>query len=496
MNKNKSTMKKLFAIIFAVCTITAYSQKGILLTESFDASTVPPTGWTIDAQSGNWSASASANAGGTAAEAKLGWSPQFNGMTRLISPVVDLSGITSLAISFKHFHDTYSPGGNTLGIATTSSATGTWNDVWTVTTGAANIGPETILALVSNGDVGQADFQFCIYFDGDSYNMDNWFMDDILLYSPEQTDLALGDITVPSYFAQGSQDITGAIANMGLNDITSADINWQVDGGTTYTMNVSGLSLSIGDAHDFTHDDVYTATPGDHSLKVWVSNVNGAGDDDDPTNNELIKVLHVGSQSVTNLPLFEEFTSSTCGPCATFNANTFTPFLNSHPGEYALIKYQMDWPGSGDIYYTAEGGERRAYYGVSYVPHLFTGGMSTSSDNTGVTTNFNYEAAKPTFFTIEGTHQVNDPYISVQAEIMPYVNTQNFTVHAVVVENVTTGNVGSNGETEFHKVMMKMLPDASGTQVNFNDGTPRYLNFDSIDLSSTNIEEFSDLSPG
>jgi len=102
------------------------------------------------------------------------------------------------------------------------------------------------------------------------------------------------------------------------------------------------------------------------------------------SNNSLAKQIHIASQSVANLPLFESFTSSTCGPCNTFNSNTFSPFLNSHIGEYAIIKYQMSWPPPGDPYYTAEGGVRRAYYGVTGVPSLFTGGSATSTSAVGL----------------------------------------------------------------------------------------------------------------
>ncbi len=46
-------------------------------------------------------------------------------------------------------------------------------------------------------------------------------------------------------------------------------------------------------------------------------------------------------------------------------------FWHDNPGEYSLIKYQMNWPGNGDPYYTEEGGVRRDYYGVSSVPDLY-----------------------------------------------------------------------------------------------------------------------------
>ena len=79
--------------------------------------TFPPTGWTIDAQAANWSLSQTANAGGVAPEAKMTWSPQFNAISRLVSPSIDVSGYDNLIFQFKHAIDHYS-GAYTVGAAT------------------------------------------------------------------------------------------------------------------------------------------------------------------------------------------------------------------------------------------------------------------------------------------------------------------------------------------------------------------------------------------
>ena len=65
-------------------------------------------------------------------------------------------------------------------------------------------------------------------------------------------------------------------------------------------------------------------------------------------------------------------------------------------------------------------------------------------------------------------------------------------MHTAVVEKVTTGNVATNGETQFEHVMMKMLPDANGTGFNFGANQAFQQSF-SYDMSSTNVEEMDDL---
>ncbi len=73
--------------------------------------------------------------------------------------------------------------------------------------------------------------------------------------------------------------------------------------------------------------------------------------------------------SVSKKPLFEVFTSSTCIPCAAFVPGR-DEVLNNNPGQCSVVKYQMDWPVPGDIYYTEQGGVSRDYYCVSAIPEL------------------------------------------------------------------------------------------------------------------------------
>lgn len=202
--------------------------------------------------------------------------------------------------------------------------------------------------------------------------------------------------------------------------------------------------------------------------------------------------INNNSKSVQNMPLFEEFTSSTCPPCSSFNASVFTPFMNAHPDDITVIKYQMNWPSPGDPYYTAEGGVRRTFYSVNSVPDLFAGGEDCATTSSGVNNAYTTQMSKPAYFTINATHQINGNNITVQTDIFSENDELDLTVHMVVIEKLTTGNVGNNGETEFHNVMMKMLPDADGTTINFTSNFHTYLS-ETYDMSSTFVEEMDDL---
>jgi len=150
-----------------------------LLDEGFD--NFPPDGWTAES---NWVGSNSAYAGGTAPEAKFYYSPTFTGIRRLISPVINTSGYTSLPLKFKHYVNHYTTP-YTLGVATTSDGGTTWNDVWTISP-SASVGPETVSITLENSDVGSDNFQVCWYFDGYSYNINYWYIDDVNMATGEK----------------------------------------------------------------------------------------------------------------------------------------------------------------------------------------------------------------------------------------------------------------------------------------------------------------------
>lgn len=485
-------MKK-FTLLFLYLFIGifVFAQKATtLLSEDFSGG-VPPTGWTIDDMASQWSQSSSTNSGGTAPEAKLTYVSGTH-TTHLISPEIDLTGLSTVIFSFKHFLSNYSGSGYTIGVATRSGG-GAWNDVWTINP-TGDMGPETKDIIISNSDVGASDFQVCIYLTGNMYNFNYWYIDDVQLISPDTNDAAMESINVSPYAAAGNIDINCTFKNIGLTNLSSVYLNYQIDNGTVVTENMTGQNLSTTETGNYTFSTQWAATQGNYNLKVWVSNLNGNGNDDDQTNDTLNTAMHIATQTVQRTPLYEEFTSSTCNPCATFNSTYFTTnFLNNNAGNFSIIKYQMNWPDSGDPYYTDEGGVRRVYYGVNFVPTLFIDAKEGTHFNTGqLQSDLDNELAKPAFFTMTADYQISGDTISVNSDITPYLDAPNFTVQMAVVEKTTTGNVASNGETEFHYVMMKMLPDALGTQINFTSGTPENIN-ESFDMSSTFVEEMSDL---
>jgi len=168
------------------CTILTIGQT--YLSEDFNAGQMPPAGWTIDNVTTQWTIESSANAGGTSPEARFMWIQEII-TTRLISPHIDLTDVSTIYFQFQHMYDDYEGNGPAVGVAT-RSGDGDWTSVWQILP-TGNVGPELIELEISNSDVGQPDFQICCYVDGNLFNLDYWYVDNIKLFRPIQLQLKL-----------------------------------------------------------------------------------------------------------------------------------------------------------------------------------------------------------------------------------------------------------------------------------------------------------------
>ena len=480
-------MKKtlLFTLALFLATAMMAQNRAVILEESFDGNSFPD-GWSIAGLgTQNWVISGTDNAGGQANELHLNWSPQFNGVSRLVSPVIDLTGYSSVIISFKHYLDNYS-GSHTLGIATTSDGGTTWNQGWTQN--YSTDGGYVVNQEISTDDMGSANFQFCIFYSGSSYNFDNWYFDDILVFNLENLDLAVTGSTMPDIATIGELPVNMKVMNYGVTPITSIEASYEVLGmepvAQTFDVNLASLASAT---LNFTVP-VVIETPGTYSIVLKINTVNGVEDDLEDNNTKAVEV-HVPIDQVQRIPMIEHFSSSTCPPCVGVN-NTMNTFCNNNPGRYTYTKYQMNWPGNGDPYYTAEGGVRSTYYGVSGVPDIYLDGVGTNNSAVNQNT-FNQHADQPGYFDVRGSFTVEGNTIHILADVMPYFDTE-ARVFVSINEKVTTGNVGTNGETSFHHVFMKMMPNGQGSPIAFTATELQRLEF-TQNMGATFVEEMSDL---
>ena len=482
---------KIIYTLLLLTTITISSISQTFLTEDFSEGIMPPSGWTIDNYAQQWNSNMSAMADGSAPEARFSYIETV-GTSRLISPEIDLYGHESVIVKFKHYLDDWAHAGEySLGVATRSGG-GDWNNAWEIFP-TYNLGPEEVLITIENDDVGAADFQFCIYIDGDLYNINYWYIDDISLFSAFNLDGEMQAVTTVPFVTETTL-IEGIVSNKGLEPITSIEVSWQVDNNEIFISSFSGFNINMGETYSFECPDVFNYPIGIYELNVWLSSVNGTTDDN-PENDILTKEISVVSNVVFKRTLLEQFASSNSYGAAVVN-NTFVPWCEDHADSITLIKYPWRIPTPPDPYYNVECEAREVFYEIGSWEYefIFWDGMEFTNSVNWLDSYFEEAIQQPGFASIVASRSTvsRGTVMDIDVTILPYANFNNHRLFAVVFEKTTTGNVGNNGETEFKNIMMKMVPDPYGTPISLNDREPTIIT-QSIDLEGTNIEEWDDL---
>jgi hypothetical protein len=228
------------------------------------------------------------------------------------------------------------------------------NDTWTTR------------SVSLNSYVGQTIY---IAFRNNSNDMHVLGIDNIVVDELQDNNAKIESLNITPYsVAPANINIEGIVKNLGGNTITALDITW-TDGTNSYTDNITGLNIASFATYNFTHaDQLLIPNPGNANISVTIDMVNSSVDPD-MTNNTLSATATVVNAIAVRRPLVETFTSSTCGPCAPANVTAEALFAQN-TGKFTSIKYQADFPGTGDPYFTQEGGNRRSYYSINSVPRM------------------------------------------------------------------------------------------------------------------------------
>lgn len=478
-------MKSLSVILPVLFFINLVSGQDFLK-QDFSGNLWPPPGWESYPLGMQWLANQSSHAGGEAPEAVFeGF--ESTGTVRLISPPVDLKGRDTVIVSFRHFADDNDDlPGPVLGLATRSQ--GGWHTVWE-TEIDRNIGPVEYEVLISNEDTPSQNFRFSFYLSGDMESINSWHLDDVLLFYPEHPDCKLEAIITPAQ-VEGPWPVKGRIRNLGNTVVENVHVSFESYSGVVHDSIFQDLGLGLFESFVFEFDRWWVSPMGSFDLEVNIEGVNGAPDWK-PHNDTLVKNIEFLVIPFPRRPCYEEFTSSTCSACPILNT-VFVPWCEQHP-DIVLIKYQMPWPGSGDPYAIGECTVRGEYYGVNGIPRLFCNGeLAANVDIGDVQESYDSAVILNSHCEILSTYSIIGNYIDIETNILAYQAALDVKVHTAVVEKLTTGNATSNGETEFHNVLMDMYPDGHGEETDLH----KYLSFNQSffgDLSETNIEEMDDI---
>lgn len=387
----------------------------------------------------------------------------------ITSPAIPFSGL-NYRVKFKMFRDnTYSTDADKIRIYLNTTAAVGGNLIGTVNRSSSLTPVETENGWHSysfNLPAGISGTKYLSFLGTSAYG-NNMFIDEVSVVEVPTND---GEMTAvnfsPVIATIGNNPITGLIKNNGGNDITSIDLNWQVDGGTTYTQSLTGLAIIPGQSYNFNHSDQWNAMAGFHTLRVWLSNTNG--NDSDLSNNEIIKSIYVVNELFSKTVVYEEATGTWCQWCPRGLVG-LKDMLHNHPdGSFIGIAVHNNDPMVVAAYNSAIGGYISGYPSgtLNRIPVEVDPGLSSIEPA--------YQAeltrvplGKITVPDVSWNSTTRQISFEVNSQFALDIAAANYNVAAVIVENGVHGTASGYNQANAYSGSANPLMDWEG--VNWNN---------------------------
>lgn len=305
----------------------------------------------------------------------------------------------------------------------------------------------------------------------------SWAIDDLKVYVPYLNNLEVFNLTTPTYRPQGAnQQFTFWVRNNGADPLTSFKADLYINGAKSgSTVTVSGLNVAPATLQQVTMTSGWNPTPGFYTGQVrTIGDINGStGGDLTPTdNNTNIQDLVIyGTTTVKRKPLYEVYTSSTCPPCKAGNENFHAIVDTSDPETYVAVKFQQDFPGTGDPYCTDETENRRSsMYAIYSIPRMEIDGGWDQNASSFTSALHNSQRALPSIVEMSGNYSVDkaNKKVTMSVSVKPLINltANDVKLYVAIVEKETYDNIRTNGEVKFEQVVKKMIPNQNGIFLN------------------------------
>lgn len=508
-------MKKIFTLFMGGVLglgVNANAQKVSVWAEDAESVTTPalPANWTeVTSATKSWKSHngtiSFANTPGWAIPAHTNYlviddwnNDDANNPSILVTPQIDLTTHTGAWLKFSYYfvkasYTGGSPAENFIIKASKDGGT-TWTDI---ATPAASNNAWTEMYIDLSAYDGEADVRLGFaYYDG-AGKLICAAVDDIEVFIPAAIDIAVKSVKMPFLYdttkiAVANTPVKATLMNMGSDTIKSVDLSYAIDGGTAVAQTFSGLTLNPFTSTEVTFSTtVGSVSVASHNLLVEATQANGTPDGN--TADNIVNAVFLGaSKAIERNGIIEEFTSSTCAPCASFNSY-FDPLIeannvNTPESRFNIIKYQMNWPSPGnDASYNQHGVSRRSYYGVSGIPDHYTNGMNgTAGDQAEI------DASKEgmAFADITGSYTISDDSGWVNVAVTPYFNvTRNLKVYIGIIEKDYYNEAATTTQKHYIHVMRRMFPNGSGNSVSAtSDNTAINYNYNAA-LPSGDVKQ-------
>lgn len=193
-----------------------------------------PVGWSIMGEpSENWTVEMDNGAGGEIPELWFNWQPNFDGVSRIMSPYIDIMGNTNLRLVFRQMLVNYPIGSTELiGVDITTDGGTSWIALWENTIGYIDL-EAAEYELGFSIDPGVEGINIAFRFEGSSTNINQWKIDDVLLTPALENDLQAGALAGSIVIASEEPNtFTLEITNTGSQTQTDYTVKLMKEDGT------------------------------------------------------------------------------------------------------------------------------------------------------------------------------------------------------------------------------------------------------------------------
>ena len=463
-------------ITFCCSLLITLSMSGqAFLFEDFSGA-FPPAGWTIEGNATNWSESNTREAYGAWPECRLHYNPIFTNTTRLISPVINLTGTSTAKITF--LASLANKGSeHTIGVATRSNG-GPWHSVWQFqVTDYYNMEPSFIDITVNNEDTGKPGFQCCLFLtpSTSSYTFFDWYIDNFHLFSVPVHEIMMSS---PGYLQQVNPPYhftpLTKIRNIGqytenfpaylrIKDATGNIIH-------TDSLMVSNMSANTTKTLQFA-DYTFPSANQYYMLHIYTA-LQTDGDRHDDTIMQIVTTYNHSKQAV----MMELSTSTGCGYCPAAEAAIDSMVEVGY--KVGVVSYHTAYEDPFENEYSIG---RTNDYGFWGMPTLYADGTYCLVGVFPGEPMFGYYSAfynnlknitTPFGIMFNGAHSGSHYTVNLTVDQYGPVLNQNLTLQCVLTENGLTEYAG--GEV-YNYVERLMIPDENGTVLDISAGNHQQI---------------------
>ena len=344
-------MKKLALVVLAgfLLSGSGYAQVSVFpWTEGFEGGTIP-AGWAQSFPSGTapWFVDYGDSHTGYYSVIFAG---QWGDVTKLITPQLNLNGLTNPVLKFWHAEPNFWIWQDTLKVYYRSSVSGAWNLLAKYSNAATNYVEETIALPNGSND-------YYIAFEGISDDA-AIFMDDITVFDfSNYVDAEVVSITAPTTGINltNSEQVKIVLKNNGSAALTGFSLKLELNGTPIATETYSASIPSLSQASYTFTNTVNLSAQGNYTIKVTAIVAN---DKDTTNDSKTVNVFNAICSTVSSFPWVEGFESGAIHPCWTQakvkgtevwmvesqgkNTSNYLPHNGAYYAEFANESYSSD----------------------------------------------------------------------------------------------------------------------------------------------------------